>query len=147
MSTTRQGASGSGQGVSSMNYQDSSARTAWSGWVIFAATMMVLVGVFTFIDGLVSLFNAGYYGSATHLLLGNFQSWGWWNLAVGVILVAAGFSLFTGAPWARIVGILLAAVNALSQLVFLAVFPFWALIVIGLNIVVIYALTVNQEVA
>jgi hypothetical protein len=146
MSTgSRQGSPGGGQGVSSMNYN--SPRTAWSGMVVFAATIMVLVGGFTFIDGLVSLFNAGYYGSATHLLLGNFQSWGWWNLAVGVILVAAGFSLFTGAPWARIVGILLAAVNALSQLVFLAVFPFWALIVIGLNIVVIYALTVNQEVA
>jgi len=146
MSTSsRQGSPGGGQGVSGMNYN--SPRTAWSGMVVFAATMMVLVGGFTFIDGLVSLFNAGYYGSVTHLLFGNFQSWGWWNIVAGVILVAAGFSLFSGATWARVLGIILAALNAIAQLVFIQVFPVWAVIVIALDVLVIYALTVNQEVA
>jgi len=148
MSTTsRQGAPGSGQGFSSMDYPASTSRTAWSGWVIFAATMMILVGGFTFIDGLVSLFNSGFYGSSHPLLIGNYQSWGWWNLIAGTLLVAAGFSLFTGATWARIVGIIFAALNALSMLVLIAVFPFWALIVITLDVVVIYALAVNEEIA
>jgi len=121
--------------------------TAWSGWVIFAATMMVLLGGFTIIDGLIALLNASYYGSASHLLLGNYQSWGWWNLVLGSILVVTGLSLFTGSPWARIVGIIFAVLNALAQLVFIAVFPIWALTVIAIDVVVIYALAVNQEIA
>jgi len=120
--------------------------TAWSGWVIFAATMMVLLGGFDIIDGLIALLNSSYYGS-THLLLGNYQSWGWWNLILGSILVVTGLSLFTGSPWARIVGIIFAVLNALAQLVFIAVFPIWALAVIAIDVVVIYALAVNQEIA
>ena len=121
--------------------------TAWSGWVIFAATMMVLLGGFTFIDGLISLLNSSYYGTAHPLLLGNYQSWGWWNLILGSLLVVTGLSLFTGSLWARIVGIIFTSVNALSQLVFIAVFPIWGLAVIAIDVVVIYALAVNQEVA
>jgi hypothetical protein len=148
MSTARQpGGAGSGQGSSSVGYPGTSSSTAWAGGVIFAATMMILVGGFTFIDGLVSLFNSAYYGGAHPLLLGNYQSWGWWNLVSGTLLVAAGFSLFTGATWARVVGIIFAVLNALSQLVLISVFPFWALVVITLDVVVIYALLVNEEVA
>jgi hypothetical protein len=121
--------------------------TAWSGWVIFAATMMVLLGGFSFIDGLIALLNSSYYGSAHPLLLGNYQSWGWWNIILGSLLVVTGLSLFTGSLWARIVGIIFALVSALSQLVFIAVFPIWALAVIAIDVVVIYALAVNQEVA
>src|SRR5439155_20955882 len=78
--------------------------TAWSGWVIFAATMMVLVGCFTLIDGFVALLTSSFYGTTYHLLLGNYQSWGWWNLILGSLLVVTGLSLFTGSLWARIVG-------------------------------------------
>jgi hypothetical protein len=136
----------SGQNLSSGNYGAKSDRTAMAGWVVFAAMIMVLVGGFTFIDGLVALINRGYYGSNYHLLVGNLQAWGWWNLIIGAIVALAGFSLFTGATWARVVGVILASLNAISQIVFIAVFPFWALIVITLDVVVIYALVVNQEV-
>jgi hypothetical protein len=78
--------------------------------------------------------------------VGDLQIWGWWNLIIGAIIALAGFSLFSGATWARVVGVILASLNALSQLVFIAVFPFWALIVITLDVIVIYALVVNQEV-
>ena len=137
--------SDSGRGVSA-GYSAGS-NTAWSGWVIFAATMMVLVGCFTLIDGFVALLNSSFYGTTYHLLLGNYQSWGWWNLILGSLLVVTGLSLFTGSLWARIVGIIFASVNALSQLVFIAVFPMWALAVIAIDVVVIYALAVNREVA
>jgi len=133
--------------MSSVNYRATSGRTAMAGWVVFAAMIMVLVGGFTFIDGLVALLNRGYYGSNPHLLLGNLQSWGWWNLIVGAVVALAGLSLFTGATWARAVAVLLASLNALSQIVFIAVFPFWALVVITLDVIVIYALIVNEEVA
>ena len=137
--------SDSGRGVS--GGYPAGPNTAWSGWVIFAATMMVLLGGFSFIDGLVALLNSSYYGTTYHLLVGNYQSWSWWNLILGSLLVVTWLSLFTGSLWARIVGIIFALVSALSQLVFIAVFPIWALAVIAIDVVVIYALAVNQEVA
>jgi len=137
--------SDSGRGVST-GYP-AGPNTAWSGWVIFAATMMVLLGGFTFIDGLIALLNSSYYGTTSHLLLGNYQSWGWWNIVLGSLLVLTGLGLFTGSLWARILGIIFASVNALAQLVFIAVFPIWALAVIAIDVVVIYALAVNREVA
>jgi len=147
MSTsTRQGMSGAGQGYSSADYPAGTRSTAWSGWVIFAATMLVLVGGFTFIDGLVALFNAGYYGAHYNLLVGNLQAWGWWNLVVGVLLIATGFGLFSGSIWARIVGIILTVENALAQLTIIAIFPIWALIIISVDVIVIYALAVNREI-
>jgi hypothetical protein len=135
-----------GQSYPSAGYPASAPSTPWAGWVVFAATMMVLAGGFDVVNGLVALFNSGYYGSHYNLLLGNLQAWGWWNLVGGIILVAAGLSLFTGSLWARILGIVLAAINALAQLTFIAVFPVWALIVIAIDIIVIYALAVNRQV-
>jgi hypothetical protein len=147
MSTSyQQGTQGAGQGYPSPNFGAARSSTAWSGWLIFAATMLILVGGFTFIDGLVALFNAGYYGSHYTLLVGNLQAWGWWSLVVGLILIAAGFGIFSGSLWARIVGIVVAALNALAHLTIIAVFPFWALVVIGIDVIVIYALAVHEDV-
>src|SRR5438270_11000212 len=80
--------------------------TAWPGWVIFAATMMVLLGGFTFIDGSIALLKSSYYGTTYHLLVGNYQSWGWWNLILVSLLAVTGPSLFTGILWPRIPGII-----------------------------------------
>jgi hypothetical protein len=140
-----QGMQGSSQAYSGSNY--AAASTAWSGWVIFAATMMLLVGAFNIVDGFVALFNAGFYGSHYSLITGNLTAWGWWNLIIGGILVVTGLSLFTGSLWARIAGIAFVAINALAQLTFIAVFPIWALVIIGIDVVVIYALAVNREIA
>jgi hypothetical protein len=146
MSTsTRQGVPGTGQSYSSVDYPETTPTAPWAGWVIFAATMMVLTGGFDIINGLVALLNSGYYGSHYNLLLGNLQAWGWWNVVGGVILMIAGGSLFTGSVWARILGIVLATINALAQLTFIAVFPIWALIVIAIDITVIYALTAYRQ--
>jgi hypothetical protein len=115
--------------------------------VVFAATMMVLVGAFNIIDGFVALLNAGFYGSHYTLLTGNLQAWGWWNLILGGILVVTGLALFTNSLWARIAGIVFVAINALAQLTIIAVFPIWALVIIGIDVFVIYALAVNREIA
>lgn len=128
------------------DYRSSAPNTAWSGWVIFAATLMVLIGGFSFIDGLIALLNSAYYGPVYHLLFGNYTSWGWWSLIYGAVLVLAGLALFSGQLWARILAIVLAVISALSQLVFIQVAPFWAVTVIAIDVVTIYALTVNEAI-
>lgn len=63
---------------------------------------------------------------------------GWITFAVG-----AGVGVMTGQTWARTVGIVFAAVSALVNLAFVAAYPFWSVIVIFVDVVVIYALAVH----
>jgi hypothetical protein len=44
---------------------------------------------------------------------------------------------------ARAVGILLAALSALANLVFIEAYPVWSIIIITVDVLVIYALTVH----
>ena len=77
------------------------------------------------------------------LLLFDVSGWGWWHLILGIALVLIGLALITGATWARVVAIILVAFNGLSQLALLPVQPWWSFIVLTLDILVIYALTVH----
>ncbi|HVW43374.1 MAG TPA: hypothetical protein VHC18_18700 [Amycolatopsis sp.] len=118
----------------------------WVGWIWFAGAMMILLGVFNVIEGLVALFNDKYYVLGPEgLLVFDITGWGWVHLIIGALAVVAGFALFTGALWARITAVVLAAVNAIAQLTFLSAYPVWAIIVIALDVVVIWAIIVHGD--
>lgn len=119
-------------------------RTGWVGWVYFAGAMLILLGIFNAIEGLVALFNDQYYlPTRQGLLVFDLTGWGWIHLIVGVLAVGVGIGLFTGAMWARVCGIVLAGLNAVAQLAFLSANPAWAMIVITLDVLVIWALVVH----
>jgi hypothetical protein len=119
-------------------------RTGWVGWVYFAGTMLVLLGTFNIIEGLVALFNDQFYVPTRQgLLVFDLTTWGWIHLLVGGLAVIAGVGLFTGAMWARVFGVILAGVNAIAQLAFLSAYPVWAVVVIALDVLVIWALVVH----
>lgn len=120
--------------------------TGWTGWAIFAATMLILAGVFDLAYGLVAVIgpNSAYFVAATgDLFLFDVAGWGWWHLISGASLLVVGFSLLAGATWARVVAIILVGLNALGQLTLLPVQPWWSLIVLAIDILIIYALTVH----
>ncbi|AGM04053.1 hypothetical protein AB0E55_39680 [Amycolatopsis keratiniphila] len=117
-----------------------------SGWVWFAASITIMAGLFTAVEGLVALFEQNYYLlGPSGLLVFDLGAWGWIHLIVGVLAVFAGSALFTGAPWARVVTVLLAGFNALAQLVFLSAYPIWGVVVIALDVLVIWAVLVHGD--
>ena len=121
-------------------------RTGWVGWVYFAGTMLILLGSFNAIEGLVALFNDQYYVPTRQgLLLFDLTGWGWIHLIVGGLAIITGIGLFTGAMWARVFGVILAGLNAIIQLTFLSANPLWAVIVITLDVLVIWALVVHGD--
>lgn len=121
-----------------------SAPSASLGWVGFAGVMMVLLGVFNVIEGLVALFKNSYYVVAPNgLLVFNLTGWGWIHLGIGILEIAAGLALFSGASWARVVAVILVSVNAIDQLAFLSAHPVWATIIIALDVVVVWAVVVH----
>jgi hypothetical protein len=124
------------------------ASKAWTGWVLFAALMIVLSGVFNAVEGLVALLNDEYFVVRENaLLLLDFTAWGWITLLFGVFMIVVGLALNGARTWARIIAIGLAALNAIAQLTFASAHPLWSVLMIALDIVVIFALTARWDVA
>jgi hypothetical protein len=119
--------------------------TAWVGWVAFAAFMMVLVGSFHIIQGLVALFRDEVFlvGSSGLVLNVDYTGWGITHIIGGAVLVAAGIWTFRGKVWARTVGVVMAMLSAVVNIGFLAAYPIWSAIMIAVDVMVIWALTVH----
>jgi len=107
--------------------------------------IMVMLGIFHLIEGFVALFKEQYFLVGTSGLVVNvdFTTWGWTHIIIGGVVLVAGFCLFAGQMWARIVGTLVALFSAMVNVAFLAAYPIWSLMMIALCVVVIMALTVH----
>ena len=115
-----------------------------AGWIGFAGILMLITGSIDFFQGLIALIEDEYYVvTSSGFLVFDLTGWGWVLLIWGTLLVLAGLGLLGGQSWARWFAIVVVSVNILAQLGFLgnSEFPLWSLTVIGLNVVVLYALT------
>src|SRR3954451_12430189 len=119
--------------------------TGWVGWILFAGMMLILVGMFQFISGLVALFNHTYSAvNSNHLVVhANYTAWGWTYLALGTLAFAAGYGVMAGRMWARIYAIFLATVSAVINLGFVNAQPVWSVMMITIDVLVIWALSVH----
>lgn len=119
--------------------------SGWTGWILFAGLMMILMGSFGAIQGLVALFNRGYYAVGPNGLVVSvdYTGWGWFHLILGAIVVLTGFGVMVGNTAARVFGIILAVISALANLLFIAAYPVWSIIVITIDVIIIYALAVH----
>lgn len=110
-------------------------------WITFAVTMLSMVGLFNIIEGLVALGNSKFYAGNAEYAIGDLRKWGWISLAVGVLQVLTAVGLIYGSQAARWVGVILAGLNGIAQLVSVQGYPLWSLAAFALDILVIYALT------
>jgi hypothetical protein len=118
--------------------------TAWVGWAYFAGIMMAVLGFFQVILGLTALFKDSYYVLLPNSIVNvDFTVWGWAHLALGLLVLCAGFALLAGQVWGRVVGVLLAVLTAVANLLFIPAYPIWSIIVITVCVLVIYALVVH----
>jgi hypothetical protein len=117
-----------------------------SGWalsgVVFAASMLLLVGGFQIINGLTAILNDDFYVVASHYTFNlDTTAWGWIHLVLGILLLITSFGLFTRSAWAGVTAIVLALLTALDNFFFIPYYPFWSIVVIAMAIWVIWALT------
>lgn len=113
----------------------------WVGWVYFAGLMMVLLGIFQAIAGVVALFKDTVYavGPANIWVL-DITTWGWIHLALGVFITSAGMAVLSGKMWGRVVGIVMASVAAVANFSFIPVYPIWSLLMLVVCGLVLFAL-------
>ena len=114
------------------------------GFILFAAIMMLMVGVFQALQGLVAIFeNEFYVSTRNYLFQFDATSWGWIHLLIGLLVAFAGWGLLSGRTWARAVAITLAVLSAIANFAFIPYYPFWSITVIALDIFVIWALAAH----
>ena len=119
--------------------------SGWAGWVVFGGVMLILLGIFHVVQGVVALVNDDYYLVTRDGLVLNldFTSWGWTHLVLGVLIGLVGVGLLAGNTAARVAGVVLAVLSAVVNLVFIAAYPAWSVMIIALDVIVIYAIVVH----
>jgi hypothetical protein len=130
--------------TSATDIQAETQRSGWTGWIAFAGVMMILGGALHAFYGLVAALNDDWAGFAHvgDVLLG-VQAWGWIAVIVGLLVVLCGFGVFSGNILARTVGVILAALSVVTNFAFIPVNPAWAVVVIVIDLLVIWALTAH----
>jgi hypothetical protein len=122
-----------------------SARTTYdddrgAGWLTFAGTMLVIVGIMNSIYGIAAISDSKFFVHGTKYVFGSLNTWGWFLLIVGVIQILAAFSIWGRTTWGVWVGVLAASVNAMLQLLDLPAYPFLSLTLFAVDILIIYGL-------
>jgi hypothetical protein len=117
-----------------------------SGWAVggavFAATVLMLIGIFQAIAGLVAIFDDDFYVVTRNYTFDlDVTAWGWIHLIIGILLVIVAYGLFARSPWAGVTAIMLASLSAVANFFFIPYYPFWAILLIALDIWVIWSLT------
>jgi hypothetical protein len=138
------------------SYEDERARAqeasdVWgeervSGWalggVAFAGAAMLTIGIFQAIAGLAAILDDSFF-----IVTRNYEfdldvtAWGWIHLVIGVLVALSGAALFARRPWAAVVAVCLAVISAVANFFFIPYYPFWAIVIIALDMWVIWSLT------
>ena len=114
------------------------------GFILFAAIMMIMAGTFQALQGLIAIFeNEFYVATRNYVFQFDATTWGWVHLLVGLIVAFAGWGLLSGRTWARVVAITVALLSAIANFLFIPYYPFWALLIITLDIFVIWAVSAH----
>lgn len=123
-----------------------STRNAWaSGLMLFAAAVMLTIGLFQILQGIAALAQDDVVLSGPkYTYTFDVTAWGWAHLLMGVALMVIGAFLFTGAAWARWAGIAVSVVCMAANFMWLPHYPFWAMTLIAMNIAVVWALAVVE---
>ena len=120
--------------------------SGWVGWVYFAGILMFISGLFQVFLGIMALVNnTVYVVTEKSLTAFNFTAWGWIHIILGVVLVTAAASVFSGRWWGRLVGSVIAGLAILENLIFLPAYPIWGIAAIALSATVMYALLVKGD--
>ena len=119
-----------------------STKQAWArGGLVFAATLMLIIGVYQIFVGIAAIVQDNFFVVTPNYAYDvDTTAWGWIHLGIGIVVALAGFYLFTGATAAKIIGIALLSLSAIANFFFLPYYPLWSLLIIGLDIFAIWAI-------
>lgn len=114
--------------------------TGWTGWVVFAAVLMIIAGALWAIQGFIAVVKGDLviFGTEGALFL-NVTGWGWVHMILGLLLLLAGFLVLRGNMFGRTIAVILAMLSIIVNFIWLPVYPIWAIVIITLDVFILYA--------
>jgi hypothetical protein len=110
------------------------------GWVLFGGVMLLILGTVNVIDGIAAVSNSNFFVGDAKFVFGSLNTWGWIVLIIGAAQILTAFGVFANSRAAAWAGVVFASLNAIAQLLFISSYPFLALALFSIDILVIYAL-------
>lgn len=108
----------------------------------FAAVMLGLAGIWNFVAGILAVSGSRVYVGSKTFVFSDLKTWGWIILILGILQGLAAVALLSGSEFARWFGIGTAAVNAIGQLMYVPAYPWWAIAMFSVDVLIIYGLAV-----
>lgn len=116
------------------------------GRAVFVAILLMIAGTLNVIYGIAAVGDANFYTGNTHYVLSSLHTWGWITIVLGVVQLFAGFSLFSGGAFGRVIGVIAASIGAIGALLAVGgAYPFWSLGIFAICIICIHGLLVYGE--
>ncbi|WP_456152132.1 DUF7144 family membrane protein [Kitasatospora acidiphila] len=117
-----------------------------TGWTMFAGCLMIFGGLMAVFEGISAIANhTRYVITGNYVYSFNVTGWGWFHLILGILIMLAGVALFTGAVWARVIGVVVVGFNMVVNFLWLPYYPVWAIVLIGVDVFIIWALTAGTH--
>jgi hypothetical protein len=121
-------------------YDDEQGSTAY-GISVFAGVLLATIGAFQILQGLSAVLKDDVFVTGVDYVYKiDLTTWGWVAMILGALGVAIGIGILKGQVWAASAGIGLAVISALGQFAFMPYYPFWSLLIIFMDILIIWAL-------
>ena len=108
--------------------------------IVFAVVLLFTVGFFNVIDGIAAIANSHVFIANAHYVIGDLRAWGWVALILGVLQVLAAIGVLAGNQAARWIAVAVIGLNAIGQMFFIPAYPFWALMIIAVDVVALWGL-------
>ena len=118
-----------------------------SGWVTFAAVMVVIVGLYNVLSGAGAIAESeSVTARVNEVLYGiDIKTWGWFWLVVGVAQLITGILLFSRSTIGALMAIFGATVSASFTIFIIFVAPLWAITVLTLDLGIIWIISANSD--
>ena len=117
-----------------------------TGRVVFAATLLLIVGTLNIIYGIGALDEANIFVNDKRFILDDLNTLGWVLIVLGVVELIGGFSLMAGNTFGRVIGIIGGTLGAIGALLSVGgAYPWWSLGIFALCIYVVHGLIVYGE--
>jgi hypothetical protein len=110
------------------------------------AILTIVSGLVSIFMGLTGIISGSFYNNVANFpFYYSVRSRGITLLVIGAIAFLVGLALVARMHWARTGAIVIAVLGALANFMFLPYYPFWSVVVVALNVVIIWELARHRD--
>lgn len=113
------------------------------GWVVFAGTMLLLVGILNVIYGIAAIDDANFFINGAQYVISDLNTWGWVVLITGAVQILTAFGVWARNTLATWLGIAFACLNGIGVLLMLPAYPLLSLSLFAVDVLIVYGLAVH----